>query len=294
MAHPPLHLALVGAAPPAARALRPGNVDPGTLGSSGRVPVEEAYAVCRAEPLGGLPGAVGGGVRRTLLFALALAVLGPQVLVADDAGDPGAGPPGVVTPEEELPRGDATYVQPNTRLPNGRLAYAHVTPDHMPWRVAIARPKTPPKYASSEKTREVSIEAMRLWETAIQKRLPWFRLEFVEKDPTAPVQVQWKRKVPGPWSGFGRILYREEDGVAWVGGEMQISTTPSNFVTLEIDEVRLLVAHEFGHVLGLGHCLDCDSAMNYSWATRGRILVTDLDVDTFVELVGIANGTPAE
>jgi hypothetical protein len=33
--------------------------------------------------------------------------------------------------------------------------------------------------------------------------------------------------------------------------------------------------------------------MNYSWATRDRILVTDLDARTFAELVEIPIGTPA-
>ena len=58
---------------------------------------------------------------------------------------------------------------------------------------------------------------------------------------------------------------------------------------LEVGQVSLLIAHEFGHVLGLGHCLDCDSAMNYSWATRGRIYVTELDIRTFLALVAQTN-----
>jgi hypothetical protein len=197
-------------------------------------------------------------------------------------------------PKEALPSGNDTYVQPNVRLSTGRLGYAHVAPEHMPWRVSIARPKEPPKYASTSRTREVAIEAMRMWESAIQPMLAWFALEFVEADPRAPVQVEWKRKIVGPWAGFGRIVYRDADGKTWIGGHMQISTTPDSFTTLTIDEVRLLVAHEFGHVLGLGHCLDCDSAMNYSWSTRDRVLVTDLDARTFVELVKIPIGTPAE
>ena len=74
-----------------------------------------------------------------------------------------------------------------------------------------------------------------------------------------------------------------------VGGAMEISTTPSNFQTLDIDEIGLLAAHEFGHVLGLRHCLECDSAMNYAWHTRDRIVVTELDVRTFLALVAQPN-----
>ena len=48
----------------------------------------------------------------------------------------------------------------------------------------------------------------------------------------------------------------------------------------------MLIAHEFGHVLGLGHCLDCDSAMNYSWETRDRVFVTQVDVEAVVRRFG--------
>jgi hypothetical protein len=190
--------------------------------------------------------------------------------------------------EEALPPrvGPAgTFLQTNFEFAEGVHGYMHVTEADMPWVVAIGRPAEPPKDGSSTEARDVAIEAIRMWEAAIQPHVPWLRLEFVDKDRDAPVQVVWKRRITGPWAGFGGQRVWQNDGVYRVGGELRISTTPGRFSRLDLEEVRLLVAHEFGHVLGLGHCLECDSAMNYAWNTRDRVLVTDLDVRTFVALI---------
>jgi hypothetical protein len=204
----------------------------------------------------------------------------PAAAAAPDAGAraPGGEP------------GQEHFLAPNAKDADGMPAYVHVEPEHMPWVVAIALPPTSPQDASRERARDAAIEEMRRWEQAIQPLLAWFRLEFVEEDAAAPVQVIWKRRLGGDWGGWGGVSYAVVDGKLLVGGQMQLSLTPSPFVQLKLDDLRLIVAHEFGHVLGLGHCLECDSAMNYASETAERTFVTPLDVRTFLALVATPNG----
>ena len=223
------------------------------------------------------------------VFTFGLTLAGPLRAEEPDMAAPASPAPARVTPP-----GAEDYLQPNIEDHDGVGAYVHVTEADMPLRIAIGTPRVAARNASRTGTREAAIESIRLWEAAIQPHLPWFRLEFTEEDPGAPVQVEWKNRINGPWGGFGRVRYWRDEGRLRVGGAMQVSTTPRGSLgrdtTLTVRQVRRLIAHEFGHVLGLGHCLDCDSAMNYSWETEEELIVTELDARTFVALVAKPNG----
>ena len=179
-----------------------------------------------------------------------------------------------------------SYLVPNY----GESGYVHVTQADMPLRVAMGTPRNSPKYGSREEARNAAVEGMRRWERAIRPHVSWFELEIVTEDPEAAVQVEWKRRTVGGAQGRAGVTCERFRGEWRVGGRMDIAIRESpTSQPLTIDRIRLLVAHEFGHVLGLGHCLDCDSAMNYAWHTQDRILVTPTDIVTFRELLAKPN-----
>jgi len=170
-----------------------------------------------------------------------------------------------------------------------------VTPAEMPWRVAIDMPKSSPKYGSRRQARDAAIAAMRQWERAIRTRVPWFELAFVDRDDDAPIQIEWKRRITGKAAGRAGPVCRLEGESVRAGGRMDIAVRSCPTCRpLTVDEVTALVSHEFGHILGLGHCLDCDSAMNYSWHTRDRVFVTHTDVVAVAYLLGEGEASGAE
>jgi hypothetical protein len=190
------------------------------------------------------------------------------------------------------PSGDALYLRPNVQDADGAWAYVHFEARDMPLRVSVETPRQAALHASTAQTRDALIEGLRLWERALASAVPAFRLEISEDDPDAQVRVVWKRRMSEGVAGRGSIAWSESDGVVRATGSIEYTTQTclATECRLQAAELTLVMAHEFGHALGLGHCLNCDSIMSYAWETRKRTLVTDLDVRTFQALWTIPNG----
>jgi hypothetical protein len=185
-----------------------------------------------------------------------------------------------------------TFLQPNTEDADGTPAYVRFDMTDMPLRVSVAMPREPARYASLAATREAVLEGLQLWERALQAELPWFQLQISENDPQALIEVVWRRQLAGVAAGRGGISWKLEQGKLRVRGSLEYTTQTCEApeCRLKAQEVTLLVAHEFGHTLGLLHCLSCDSIMNYSWETQQRRFVTELDVRTYRALNQLPNG----
>lgn len=192
--------------------------------------------------------------------------------------------------------GDDGFLAPNAEDTDGAPMYVHYTPEDMPLRVDVQLPKLAARYASRAQTDAAVIEAIRSWEAAIQPVLPWFKLEIVRGQPDADIRVEWKTRITGDAAGWGGIQWAVVGGRLRVRGHFEYATKPCLEVSCQLDlgQLKLVVTHEFGHTLGLRHCLDCDSAMNYSWETRERVLITELDVRTIRALYALPNGTRAD
>jgi predicted Zn-dependent protease len=185
------------------------------------------------------------------------------------------------------------FLAPNTEDVDGAPAYVHYTQDDMPLRVDVQLPKLAARYVSREATDAAVLESLRAWESALRTVVPWFKLEIVRNDRDAQVHVEWKTRITGDAAGRGGISWQVVDGRLRARGwfEYATQTCPELYCQLDLAELQRVVTHEFGHTLGLEHCLDCDSAMNYSWETQKRAPITELDLRTLKALYALPNGT---
>lgn len=196
---------------------------------------------------------------------------------------------------QEAPRAPKEhYLQANTEDADGMAATVRFAEPDMPLRVYVDAPRRPALRASGAATRAAVMDGVRVWEQALQPAHPWFRIAFVDDESEAQIRIRWKRRLGGNLLGQGAIGWVLENGALRVEGRLEYTTQRCEGADLEClldaDDLRLVVAHEFGHALGLGHCLDCDSIMSYSFETRDRVLVTELDVRTFGVLSAVPNG----
>jgi predicted Zn-dependent protease len=200
------------------------------------------------------------------------------------------------TPSRHEAAGDEGFLAPNAEDTDGTPMYVHFTADDMPLRVAVQMPKLAARYASLAQTRAAVVEAIQSWQTAIQPALPWFQLEIVDGETGANIVAEWRTRISGDAAGRGGIGWTVVDGKMRARGSLEYATKPCLDIRcqLELDQLKLLMIHEFGHTLGLRHCLSCDSAMSYNWETQKRVFITDLDVRTIVALYRMPNGTRAD
>ncbi len=117
-----------------------------------------------------------------------------------------AEPPGPVDPQR-------TYLAPNTEDVDGTPGFVHYEREHMPLRVNVDSPRESARYASRDETNDAVLDGLRMWAQAIQRTLPWFSIALVSGDESAPIQIRWRRRIPGSGrAGQGGIGWSREGG----------------------------------------------------------------------------------
>ena len=183
-------------------------------------------------------------------------------------------PPGYGTIRDFLP----------CEYPEGSGRWVVLSEANMPLRVSVGRSNRPPKGGTREEAREVVIEAMEEWAEAIRTQRPWFRLEYREADVDADVSVRWKRGSSARTQGQSQPWCGKRGGQLFTGGQMNVvlQACPTCRV-MAMGELHGFVIHNFGHLLGLGDCINCGAAMNREWSLLGRPEVTRVDVEAAVD-----------
>jgi len=227
---------------------------------------------------------------RPLLAAAALAWACAQP--ADPPPAPGAAPPVGARPLDP----ETGFLAPNTQDLSGAPAYVHFTPEDMPLRVNVDMPLQGARYNSREVTDAAIVSAVRSWEAAARSVLPWFRIEIVRGDrEAAAVHVQAKKSLADDALARGGISWETGTGRVRARGWLEYSTgrCAELYCQVDLDALSRAVLHEFGHTLGLGHCLGCDSMMSDAWRTATAPRITDVDLRTLRALYALPNGSLA-
>ena len=207
-----------------------------------------------------------------------------------------------------LPGPEPTYLRPNFIDADGTRAYVHFTPEMMPITIVVSDPFDAPAGGTPAEARRAVIEGFLLWEEALRVDLPWFRLEWVDTALGATLVVVWERRMSSPKRGRTRcralaveqllLSCRMELAVGRIpppviggltGGIPVFQSSDSLVGRQTVRQLRNLAAHEFGHVLGLGHCW-CDSIMNYRTGRMVGAEITEIDRRTLLALISVRQG----
>src|SRR5262245_31493382 len=209
-------------------------------------------ASIRAEQVSQIPGPVRQSARMLAAFPF-VALSGALALSTACAPSPVRDVlPGQVTSPPATARegeGDDGFLAPNAEDTDGAPMYVHFTEDDMPLRVAVQMPKLAARYASLAETRAAVVHAIESWQTAIQPVLPWFEIEIVSSEAGADVVAEWKTRITGEAAGRGSIGWTVVGGRMRANGWLEYATKPCLEIRcqLELDHLRLLMIHEFGH-----------------------------------------------
>ncbi len=258
-------------------------------------PIDRVYASLEASGLANAYGKVGRAEDRARLRKLIDDPLARKALVESAPAKSAEAAPaaGAARKVGEVPPSQL-YLEPNARDSSGRPVYVHFGEKDMPLRVALGPVDTPASDGDAAETWRAAAAGIEAWEGPVRSLLPWFRLEVVETDPSAQVQVEWRKRPRGYSGGFGEIRAGAGEPPK-VTAAIVLSTqplpTPESRLTL--GEVHVNAMHAFGGALGLGYCWECDSLRSMNWLDRKDFAPTDTDLRTLEALTKKQSGEPA-